>query len=264
MHWNPGNSIYGDNPVKWNDGYDDALGLNSYTYVPSVAAIRQSGNLYAYGMNNPVMFSDPNGQIAITTLILIGSAVIALIAAGYTAYQSDKHTGSIDWQNTITMGLSWFVMAYTLGMSAYGVYLSYCDYRGMTPVTEANFNSNAQIKTGNAMLESNLKISINNLKHITNRHHAQTYAKQLDHKPTLDVVKELQNKTFFNSSWSTGKINAAVNYGYNSAVTRGIENGTYITTYSGEQITIILKNGLVDTAYGNYTYSYEYLMNLGK
>ena len=36
------------------------------------------------------------------------------------------------------------MMAYTLGMSAYGVYLSYCDYKGITPVTEVSFNANTK------------------------------------------------------------------------------------------------------------------------
>jgi len=45
-HWNPGNSIYGDNP-------QDPLGLKRYT--PNINAILQSGNLYLYGMNNPAL-----------------------------------------------------------------------------------------------------------------------------------------------------------------------------------------------------------------
>lgn len=110
-----------------------------------------SYNLFSYCLNNPLKYADPNGEIAITTLILIGSAVIALIAAGVTAYNSYQYTGQIDWANTITAGLSWFSLAYTLGMSAYCVYLSYCDYKGLAPVTEVNFNANASISSGNSM-----------------------------------------------------------------------------------------------------------------
>ena len=51
-HWHPGNMIYGDDP----------LSLNGYTLVPNIRAIRQSGNLYAYCMNNPIMFIDPSGR----------------------------------------------------------------------------------------------------------------------------------------------------------------------------------------------------------
>ncbi len=36
-------------------------------------------------------------------------------------------------------------MAYTLGTAAYGLYLSYCAYKGITPVAEVKFNSNTEI-----------------------------------------------------------------------------------------------------------------------
>ena len=51
-HWNPGNAIYGDDPK-------DPLGLG--IYVPDIYAIRQSGNLYGYCVNNPVSYVDPTG-----------------------------------------------------------------------------------------------------------------------------------------------------------------------------------------------------------
>ena len=87
-HWNPSDMIYGDNPVKWNEG-KDPLGLNTYTYVPDVYAIRQSGNLYVYGLNNPLMFVDPNGESIILACILIGAAAGAIIG-GFTAAQISK------------------------------------------------------------------------------------------------------------------------------------------------------------------------------
>ena len=60
-HWNPGNRIYGDNARKINER-QDPTGLNLYTYVPNVAAIRQSSNLYVYCGNNPIMYRDSSGQ----------------------------------------------------------------------------------------------------------------------------------------------------------------------------------------------------------
>jgi len=47
-HWNAYNRIYGDNP-----------GL-----MPDIHAMRQSANLYAYVMNNPLKYFDPNGLIS--------------------------------------------------------------------------------------------------------------------------------------------------------------------------------------------------------
>lgn len=56
-----------------------------------------------------------------------------------------------NWVNTITAGVSWFMLAYTLGMSAYCVYVDYCNTHGYTPVTEVQFNTNSSISSGNNM-----------------------------------------------------------------------------------------------------------------
>lgn len=85
---------------------------------------------------------DPTGEIAITTLILIGSIVIGCLAAGHTAVASYNYTGEVDILNTIVSGISAFAFAYSLGMSAYGVYLSCCQYYGKTPVTDIGITHN--------------------------------------------------------------------------------------------------------------------------
>jgi len=58
--------IYGSNPR-------DPLGLNIYT--PDITAIMQSGNLYVYGVNNPVMFVDPTGLFIRRALDAVASFV---------------------------------------------------------------------------------------------------------------------------------------------------------------------------------------------
>ena len=60
-HWNTANSIYGDNPQKINER-GDKLGLKSYSYAPQITAVMQSGNLYVYGVGNPVTYMDPSGH----------------------------------------------------------------------------------------------------------------------------------------------------------------------------------------------------------
>ena len=63
-HWDTGNMIYGDDPLK----------LNNYNYSPSLVAIIQSGNLYVYTMNNPNRYTDANGEFAVPAwLIAIGT-----------------------------------------------------------------------------------------------------------------------------------------------------------------------------------------------
>jgi len=76
-HWTVANMIYGDNPQKIN-GRQDALGLKTYTCVPQLTAVMQAGNLYVYGVNNPVLYADINGQSVVLTCLLIGLGVGAL------------------------------------------------------------------------------------------------------------------------------------------------------------------------------------------
>ena len=53
--------IYGDNPQKTNER-EDALGTALYSYWPQVTAIMQSGNLYVYAINNPILYFDRSGE----------------------------------------------------------------------------------------------------------------------------------------------------------------------------------------------------------
>ena len=67
-HWNPGNMIYGDNPIKVNPN-QDILGLNTYTYIADITAIMQSGNKYVYCMDDPMNCFDPSGDAGQTVSI---------------------------------------------------------------------------------------------------------------------------------------------------------------------------------------------------
>ena len=62
-HWTNANRIYGDNPQKTNE-HEDRLGIQTYAYVPQISAVMQSGNLYVYCMNDPVMYVDVSGELA--------------------------------------------------------------------------------------------------------------------------------------------------------------------------------------------------------
>ena len=116
--------------------YDPEVGrfVNADGYISTGNGVLET-NMYAYCLNNPVNMFDPSGEIAITTLILIGSIVAGVAVSSYTAYTSHKYTGKVDWNSTILSGLSAFAFCYTYGMSAYGMYVNYCDYKGYTPVT---------------------------------------------------------------------------------------------------------------------------------
>ena len=80
-HWNTSNMIYGDEPQQIGE-YEDPL--SSIAHGPKVASITQSGNRYAYALNQPTLYRDPSGDLAILATIgmkaLIGAAVST---AGY-------------------------------------------------------------------------------------------------------------------------------------------------------------------------------------
>ena len=94
-------------------------------------------NLFAYSLNNPLLLSDPSGEFAITTAILIGSAVLGVAAAVYTGYKM-RQAGE-NWGDTafysIGAGICVFGTVYTLGISAYEFYCNMCWYYGYTPAT---------------------------------------------------------------------------------------------------------------------------------
>jgi len=105
--------------------------------------------MFAYCLDNPIIMSDSTGEIAVTTLIFVCSVVAGVLVAGHTAYTSYEYTGSVDWANAILSGLSAFSFCYTYGMSAYSMYLSYCQYKGYTPITNIggnNYNSTPPTK----------------------------------------------------------------------------------------------------------------------
>jgi len=95
--------IYGDNPVKWNEREadpNDPLGLNTYTYVPDITAILQSGNRYVYGMNNPVMYIDQNGNFVITTTVLLiaGGAALFGTIGSFIGNHIANQKGATGWE----------------------------------------------------------------------------------------------------------------------------------------------------------------------
>ena len=77
-------------------------------------------------------------------------------------------------------------------------------------------------------------------------------------------IKELEYKSFFNADWTKTQIDDAVNYGYNQAIKQGVTSGKYTFEYLSDTVTIALENGQVQTAYGDYQYTYQELLNLLK
>jgi len=93
-HWNTGNMVYGDDPAAMSRGL---LDLEAEYYLPSVLAMRQSGNLYAYCMNDPVGYTDSSGMFIISTsaLVIAGGALLLGGLGGFAGnYIADKRGAS--------------------------------------------------------------------------------------------------------------------------------------------------------------------------
>ncbi len=88
-HWNASNRVYGDQPQKRADDGG---------YMPQLSAVLQSGNLYVYGINNPVMYADSTGESIILTSVIIGAAVGAVLGGGIAAATTYAQLGYVDWK----------------------------------------------------------------------------------------------------------------------------------------------------------------------
>jgi RHS repeat-associated protein len=100
-HWNTSNMIYGDNPQKINER-QDPFGFSVYTYAPNIYAAQQSANLYTYAMNNPILYQDSDGSIAILATVIIGAAAGILINGGVdmaSQLLSGKRFDELDWKS---------------------------------------------------------------------------------------------------------------------------------------------------------------------
>lgn len=80
-----GMNIAVEHEEKGAEYTDFFYGLNRYTMLPDVLAVRQSGNLYAYCAANPIRYADLNGEFIISTTVLVvaGLAAIGAAVGGY-------------------------------------------------------------------------------------------------------------------------------------------------------------------------------------
>ena len=142
--------------------YDPAIGrfLNADSYASTGQGII-GNNMFAYCNNSPVYQLDPEGEIAISTLILIGSAIIGAVCAGYTAYkeyQAGYDTVHII-GDSVCAGFAGFSIAYTGGMSLYQCYQNYCYLNAITPITNIGAPTNVANQLQTCANTANSKVT---------------------------------------------------------------------------------------------------------
>ena len=70
------------------------LSPDPYVQTPDFT---QSFNRYAYGLNNPLSYTDPNGEFVITTALIIGAAIGVAIGT-YCGYKIGYSKGATGWK----------------------------------------------------------------------------------------------------------------------------------------------------------------------
>ena len=160
--------------------------------------------MYSYCNNSPVNFFDPTGEIAVTTLILIGSICLGVGAAGYTAYketQAGFEPGQIV-GDSICNGFMAFSICYTGGMSLYQCYQNYCYLNAITPVTNIGASSNPMAQLQTCANAANSSVSGSGPVAGTNKHTA--FAQNVNALGRNDLMTEVSYKDGVQVPYGTG------------------------------------------------------------
>ncbi len=90
-HWNASNMIYGDEPQQIGE-YEDPLRTSRYVYAPQITAVMQAGNLYGYGLQNPVKYFDHTGTLVESFTAWSIAELVKLLLLGIMSLVTIKAT----------------------------------------------------------------------------------------------------------------------------------------------------------------------------
>ena len=187
-HWNTANSIYGDNPRKINER-EDKLGLKAYSYAPQITAVMQSGNLYVYGVGNPVAYVDRDGNIAFLVITALAGVAIGAIAG---AIQSYVEYGEIHWEN-VAIGAGIGGIAGLAGGAVAGVVFA-GSATASASVVIAGMGTTGTVAAGGTALAANQINTIlsnvipNRINHIMQTKHAWNLVGAEDWKTVSNII----------------------------------------------------------------------------
>ncbi|QDX94374.1 hypothetical protein EEL30_20050 [Brevibacillus laterosporus] len=118
-------------------------------------------------------------------------------------------------------------------------------------------------KTGELITKTG-KLSNGVLSHLTKRHVFNKVKDEIPfllRKMTREKVEIIisgtskKPRSYFNKEWSNKQVEDAVQFAFDDALKKGKTNGIHDVEYLGEKITIYIREGVPNTAYGSQRYS---------
>ena len=104
-----------------------------------------------------------------------------------------------------------------------------------------------------------VKLSKTKTDHILKNHTFGKMKNNIDKMMEKGLQKNAENllneKSFFNPTWSEEKVIEATTLAYNDAISKGCLDGTHTVVVFGENVSVYLENGVLHTAFGEYRYT---------
>ena len=97
-------------------------------------------------------------------------------------------------------------------------------------------------------------LSNNDLQHIK-KHSFEGMKEQSKYLTDSQLQTKLDGNTFFNKDWTMNDISKYTQQAYDSLIKQGLTNGTYSVNINGEIITVVIRNGIFKTSYGNHVFT---------
>jgi len=96
------------------------------------------------------------------------------------------------------------------------------------------------------------------IEHVMNRHLPSKVQQEIPYllqkMPRGTVEKIISERSYFNKNWNEEQVTKAIQMVFDSAVKAGVRTGTHTLNVFGERVTVVLKDGVLKTSYGDNIY----------